>query len=172
MALDDLCTAETADQGIDIEIFHPGSGESLGIFIRMLGSDSEEYIEAERKITNRQKEKAKRTRDFTAGMDYDQSQAALVEKMAACFVSWKEVVPGKDGQDPAFKPTIELKKGEELEATKNNFKKIISNRGFFWLRQQVQQGMDNVTNFLPPARKSSESSPRINSDTKLQEKTE
>ena len=149
MALNDLNTKAAADAGIEIEIFHPANGESLGIVITMKGSDSQEYLDAERKIAGRQKELAKRTKDFAAGLDYDLQQAALVEKMTACFVSWKERVPVELGEPEKFKPTIKLAEGVELEATKDNFKKIIKDRGFFWLRQQVQQGMDSVTNFLP-----------------------
>jgi hypothetical protein len=150
MALSSLNTARSADAGIDIEIYHPATGVSLGIFITMLGSDSQAYLDAERKISNRIKEQSKRTRDFTAGLDYDTQQSALVEKMTACFVGWKEQIPGSDEHAPqAYKPTIELEEGVELPATKDNFKKLISNRGFFWLRQQLQTGMDSVSNFLP-----------------------
>jgi len=75
-----------------------------------------------------------------------------VEKMTACFVGWKEQLPNADENAPKqFKPTIELEEGVELEATKDNFKKIIADRGFFWIRQQIQAGMDSVTNFLPSA---------------------
>jgi hypothetical protein len=145
MALNDLNTKSAADAGIDIELFHPASGVPLGITITMHGSDSQAYTDAERKISNRQREHAKRTRDFSAGLDYDQQQAALVERMTACFIGWSE----------KGKKTIELDAGIELEATKENFRKLITDRGFFWLRQQVQTGMDNVTNFLPNVRTSS-----------------
>lgn len=141
MALKNLNTAVAADKGIDIDIYHPGSGDPLGITITMHGSDSKAYVDAERKVANRQREHAKRTRDFAAALDYDQQQAALTERMAACFIGWRE----------GDKNTIEFEPGQELEATRENFRKIISDRGFFWLRQQIQTGMDNVTNFLPSA---------------------
>jgi hypothetical protein len=145
MALNDLNTKSAADAGIDIELFHPATGAPLGITITMHGSDSQAYQDAERKIANRQREHAKRTRDFSAGLDYDQLQAAMTERMTACFIGWRE----------GSKNTIEFEAGQELPATPENFKKIISDRGFFWLRQQVQTGMDNVSNFLPSARNSS-----------------
>ena len=160
MALNSLNTRSAADAGIDIDLFHPASGEPLGIVITMKGSDSQEYIDAERKIATRQKDLAKRTKDFAAGLDYDLQQAALVEKMAACFVGWKEKL-----EDGGFKPTIELNPGQELEATKENFKRLIKDRGFFWLRQQVQQGMDSVTNFLPKSPAPSAQPPSFVLDT-------
>jgi hypothetical protein len=143
VALKSLNTKQKADEGIDIEIFHPATGDSLGIFIHMLGSDSQAYLDAERQINRQQIEQSKRTRDFTMGMNYDQQQSSLVKKMTACFISWKE-----KKEDGTFKETIEVEPGVELEATPDNFQKIIKDRGFFWIRQQVQTGMDNVTNFL------------------------
>lgn len=155
MGLQNLNTANSADAGVDIELFHPGTGESLGIVVTMLGSDSQAYIDAERKIAKRNRERAKRTRDFSAGMDYDQINANITEKMTACFVSWRE---GK-------KPTITLQEGVELEGTKENFKKVISDRGFFWLRQQIQTGMDDIASFLSQGAKSSSMPP--NGDSSL-----
>lgn len=145
MALKDLCTEELADKGIDIEIFHPATGKSLGIVVTMLGSDSAEYDKADKKIRNRLIIEGKRKRDFSVGLDPDSQESAVIEKMTACFLGWKEK---KD--DGSWKDTVEFDKGVELPSSKEEFKKIISRRGFFWFRQQIQEEMDKVANFLPP----------------------
>lgn len=146
MGLNDLCTEEAADKGIDIEIYHPGSGAPLGIVVNMCGSDSQAYLDADRKIRNRQLEQAKRRRDFTVGMEPESVEAALIERMKACFNSWKE-----KQADGTWKNSVCLDPGVELASSKEEFVKIISRRGFFWFRQQVQEGMDKVANFLPPS---------------------
>jgi len=144
MALKQLSTAEKADKGIDIEIFHPSTGESLGIVVTMLGSDSAAYIEADRKIRSRQLQRAKRKRDFTIGMEPEEVEASLVERLSACFVGWKERLA-----DGSFKNTLNFDEGVELPSTRAEFTKIISDRGYYWFRAQVQEGMDTVSNFLP-----------------------
>ena len=85
MALKDLCTEEAADNGIEIELYHPASGAPLGIVVTMCGSDSQAYMDADRKIRNCQLEQAKRKRDFTVGMEPEVVEAALIERMKACF---------------------------------------------------------------------------------------
>jgi len=176
MALKDLCTEEEADKGTPVELYHPGNGTPMGIVIVMLGSDSQAFLDAERKIRNRQLELGKKKRDFTVGMEPEAVEAALVEKMTACFVGWKELVPEHEeaGQKvPAsWKDTVEFEPGVELPSTKEEFKKIISRRGFFWLRQQVQTAMDDVTRFLPKSKASSGLQPTIDSSTRHPEKME
>lgn len=165
MGLKDLCTEEIADRGIDIDIYHPASGEDLGIVVCMRGSDSEEYLLADRKIKNRQLEHAKRKKDFTVGMSPEEQDAALVEKMAACFIGWKERTSN------GWKNSVEFEAGVELPSTREEFKKIISRRGFYWFRQQVVEGMDKVTNFLPKQQQPSVPLPVSDSNTILPEKT-
>lgn len=167
MKLKDLCTAEAADQGIDIELFHPSSGVPIGIIINMKGSDSQAYLDADRKIKNRQLEHSKRKRDFTAGMEPEAIEAGLIERMKACFNSWKE----KKG-DGTFKDTVSFDEGVELASNKEEFGKIIANRGFFWIRQQVQEGMDKVANFLPKPKSGSAPAPSSPTNMTGQEKTE
>jgi hypothetical protein len=145
MALMDLCTEAAADQGIEIDIYHPATGKPLGIAVRMLGTDSQVYADTERKIKNRMLELGKRKRDFSVGLDSDSQEAALIEKMTACFLSWKETKA-----DGTVKDTVEFEDGVELAGSKAEFKKIISRRGFFWFRAQVQEGMDKIASFLPP----------------------
>jgi hypothetical protein len=145
MALKDRNTAANADLGIDVEIFGP-DGESTDIIMHVLGSDSQVFLDAERKIQRRTLELGKRNKDYAVGLDPDQQQNALVEKMTACVTSWKERTA-----DGSFKQTITLEEGVELACTPDNVKKILKDRGFFWIRSQVQTAMDNPQNFLPKA---------------------
>ena len=122
MALKDRTTAAKADLGIDVEIFGP-DGESTGITMHVLGSDSQVYLDTERKIQRRTLELGKRNKDYSVGLDPDQQQSALVEKMTACVTSWKEKTA--DG----YKATITLEEGVELECTPENVKKILKEHG-------------------------------------------
>jgi hypothetical protein len=166
MALKDRNTAAKADLGIDVEIFDP-AGETTNITFHVLGSDSQVYLYAERAVHKRQLELGKRSKDFAVGLDYDQQQAANVEKMTACVTSWKEK---KD--DGTFKATITLEEGVELECTPDNVKKILKDRGFFFIRNQVQTAMDNPKNFLPSLPKPSSAPLSSGSATTVPTKTE
>lgn len=143
MGLKDLNTATVADSGIDIEIYDPRTGAPTGIVIGMLGSDSQAYLEADRKIRARTLALAKKRRDFTVGMEPDAVEAAATERMTACFLYWKE-----RRADGTFKDSLTFDEGVELPSTKEEFARIISDRGYFWLRQQVAEEMDKVSNFL------------------------
>jgi len=166
MGLKNLCTAETADKGIEVDIYHPSSGEPLGIVVTMLGSDSQAFLEADRQIKNHNLAIAKKKRDFTIGMEPEAVESALIRRMQACFVGWKE-----KQADGSFKPSISFEEGVELESSKFEFARIIANRGFFWLRQQLQEAMDNVSNFLPKAQPSSAPVPSSAPNTTAPEKT-
>jgi hypothetical protein len=166
MALKDLSTALASDQGIDVEFHHPASGEPIGMVWHVLGSDSQDYLDAERKVHNRQVEHGKRTRDFSAGLTHEQQEAARIDKMAVCVKSWKE--KAGDG----WKPTLEYEPGVELECTTENVRKILKDRGFFWLRAQVQEAMDRPANFLPKRPASLQPQPNSGLNMTSPEKTE
>jgi len=153
----DFCTEEMADLGIDIEIFDP-RGNPMGLIINMKGSDSQTYLDVDRKIKNRNIETAKRKRDFTVGMDPETTEANLIERMKACFNFWKQKT-GEDAEgNPIYKDTIRIG-GQELPSNKNEFGKLIARRGFFFIRQQVQEGMDKTANFLPKVQTASAPTP-------------
>lgn len=167
MALKNLSTRAAADSGIEIEITHPDTGEGLGIFVGLYGSDSEAYLEADRRIQARNLALAKKKRDFTAAMDPEIIERDATERMVACFRGWKERRP-----DGTFKETVEFEEGVELPGTKEAFRTIISDRGFYWLRQQVREEIDRVSNFLPKGASSSSPPPSSASATTAPERTE
>ena len=166
MALIDKSTAEVSDKGIAVDIYGP-DGADLNMKWYVKGSDSQTYLDTERKIHNRQLEYGKRVKDFAAGLDYDQQQMAKVEKLVACVIGWEE-----QKEDGSWKPTIELAAGEELTCTPENVKKILKNRGFFWLQNQIQKAVDNPAGFLQKAPGSSLPAPSPASPTIHLEKTE
>ncbi len=141
MPLQDFNTRQIADEGIDIPIHHPVTGLPLGIVITMLGSDSQVYMDAVRADSAARLARARKTRDMSAGLAPEELEASLVARMTACFLGWQE-----EGQ---AENTIEIEPGRPLPGTRENFRTIIEDRGFFWLRQQIQQEMDDVANFLP-----------------------
>jgi hypothetical protein len=166
MDLMDFNTEEKADQGIDIEIFLP-TGEPSGIFVNMCGSDSQAYLDADRKIRNRQLEQAKRKRDFSIGMEPEAIEAGLIERMKACFNGWKQKTGADADGVVTYKPAITVG-GSELGSNKEEFAKLISRRGFFWFRQQLQEGMDKVANFLPQPKSGLSPTPTSTSSTSSQ----
>lgn len=159
----DFCTEEMADQGIDIEIFDP-KGNTTGIIINMKGTDSQAYLEEDQAIKRFTLSQAKKQQDFTVGMEPEAVEQGNLRRIKACFNFWKQKVDEKPDGTPVYKDTIRIG-GEELPSTRKAFGELIARRGFFWVRRQVQEGMDKVTNFLPQPQPSSLTPPSSVSST-------
>lgn len=155
----DFCTEEMADQGVDIDIFDP-KGNFTGIVVNMKGTDSAAYLEEDTAIKRFNLSQGKKQQDFTAGMDPDEIKKANLRRLKVCFNNWKQVIGEEDDGTRVYKDTIYIDK-KELPSTKGQFGELMGRRGFFWFRRQVEEGMDKVTNFLPPPK--TISSPQQNS---------
>lgn len=166
----DFCTEEMADQGVDIDIFDP-KGNFTGIVVHMKGTDSEAYLEEDNAIKRFNLAQGKKQQDFTVGMDPDEVKKANLRRLKACFDYWKQVIGEEDDGSRVYKDTITIGK-KELPSTKGQFGELMGRRGFFWIRKQIEEGMDKVTNFLPKAQTASAPLPDSASSTTLQEKTE
>lgn len=161
----DFCTEEMADQGIDIEIFDP-KGNTTNIIINMKGSDSQAYLDEDQAVKRFTLAQAKKQQDFTVGMDPEEVEKRNLRLMKACFNFWKQKIDEKEDGTPVYKDTIRIG-GQELPSNRKAFGELIARRGFFWVRRQVQEGMDKVTNFLPQAKASSSPPPSSVSSTIL-----
>jgi len=149
----DLCTEELADLGVDISIIAP-NGQDTGIVINMKGTDSEAYDEEDKAIKRYNLAQAKSKKDYLAGTDPDEIKTANLRRLKSCFNHWKQKTGVDDNDNPIYKDTIRIG-GQELASNRKNFTELMARRGFFWIRSQVEEGMDKVSNFLPKARTTS-----------------
>lgn len=135
-SLFELNTQEKAEKGIEIEILHPKTNVPLGIFITVLGTDSETYRQISRKNQNRRLESVRRGRPSTQSAEEIELEA--INTMAACTVSWRT----------GDVPKLELEPKKMFECNFENAKKLYSDPGFTWLRDQVNQEGGDRANFL------------------------
>lgn len=136
MSLAALNTKNKADEGIEIAILHPKTNLPLGVFITVLGTDSETYRKISRKNQNRRLESIRRGRPAT--QTAEESEQEAVNTLAACTIGWRT------GDDPR----LELEPGNMFDCTLENAKKLYADPGFTWLREQVNQEGGDRANFL------------------------
>ena len=86
-AFDGLQAAQ--DEGVEVEILHPGTFEPLGVTIVVAGPDSTHARDFDRTVINRRL-KGRKTKPLDAG----EVQDAALKKLAACTLSWTGVVDG------------------------------------------------------------------------------
>ena len=120
-----LDSAAKAEDGAELEVLHPISGEKLGIAIRLAGTDSAVHRKATTAIASR------RTKGgFRRNINLDDLQAESIEILARCTLSWSGVV--LDGKDvPPRK--------EAAAALYTRFP---------WLREQVETFISDRANYL------------------------
>jgi hypothetical protein len=84
----ELDTRAKASEGVEIEIFKP-DGETSGIFIKVLGQDSDAYTKLKEKQDRaRVRLISKGGRGAVDGI-YDNSKTYEMELVVACCVSWR-----------------------------------------------------------------------------------
>lgn len=128
--LSELDTAKASNDGFDVSLYHPGTNADLGIKIRVLGKDSDEF----RKVSNAQN-KRRMDRMSRGGFrnptpSPEELEQNGIELLAACTVGWSGVV--LDGKSLAF--------------SKDNAKALYSR--FPWIKEQVDAAIGDRANFI------------------------
>lgn len=133
-----LDTVAACDAGTEIELLHPTTGDPLGIFISVLGRDSQVFKEYTRQSINTRLRKEainrKRGRDpevATVEAAEEDSLGALI----ACTRGWRT----------GDEKTIQFK-GEQLAFTPANASLIY--RSLPWIKHQVDEGIGDLANFM------------------------
>src|SRR5690606_31293270 len=108
--------AEAQEEGIEVAILHPGTGEDLGIVIRVAGPDSARQRQAREQQVDRRLRK-RSAKPLSAGELADAARRTL----AAAVIGWNRVVI--DGKEIPF----------STEAAVALFQR------FPWIQEQVDQ---------------------------------
>jgi len=141
--LDALDTCAACDKGAEIELRHPTTGEPVGIFVTILGKDSEVFRQHVKEDVNtrirRQALADKRGKDV-APPTAEEAEEKATDLLVVCTVGWRQRIEGDN-----FKSTITYK-GEELAFTVANAKKLYSN--LLWFRRQVDEAIGDLENFM------------------------
>lgn len=146
MDIGKLDTIAACNAGAEIELLHPSTQEPLGIFITVLGKDSDVCREHFRNTVNENIRRAamakKRGKDEEL-TTYEKQQERGVELLVSCTLGWR-TVEKIDGTETE-KPVITLK-GEDLQYTKANAKRLYEVMP--WIKEQVDTAIMDLENFM------------------------
>ena len=122
-----LDTSKVAEEGAELLVSHPTTGEDLGITITLIGTDSKTFRDISKSRATASLKK--KTREI----DLDQNESDAVELLAKCTKGWSGIT--ENGKDIPF--------GHE------NAVELYTK--YLWLREQIDRFMADRSNFLPSA---------------------
>lgn len=139
---DSLDLAVAAETPFEFELTHPESKEGLGVFVSVIGSESETFQAYIRREANAARLKAFQ-RQRKGGEDkpttIEEEEAAIIEALATCVKGWRTVIDGES------KPVI--KWGDaELPFSHDNVVKWLTR--FKFVRAQVNEATGELGNFI------------------------
>ena len=122
-----LDTAKVAEEGAELRVAHPTTGEDLGITITLIGTDSKTFRDISKSRATASLKK--KTREI----DLDQNESDAVELLAKCTKGWTGITES----------------GVEVPFSYENAVKLYTK--YLWLREQIDRFMVDRSNFLPSA---------------------
>ena len=122
-----LDTAKVAEEGAELRVAHPTTGEDLGITITLIGTDSKTFRDISKSRATASLKK--KTREI----DLDQNESDAVELLAKCTKGWSGITEN----------------GKEIVFSHDNAVQLYTK--YLWLREQIDRFMADRSNFLPSA---------------------
>ena len=122
-----LDTAKVAEEGAELRVAHPTTGEDLGITITLIGTDSKTFRDISKSRATASLKK--KTREI----DLDQNESDAVDLLAKCTKGWTGITEN----------------GKEVAFSYDNAVQLYTK--YLWLREQIDRFMADRSNFLPSA---------------------
>jgi hypothetical protein len=133
--LGSIDTVKGANEGFDVNIYHPGTNEDLGITIRIIGKDSDEFQRISRAQSKKRMAKITKGGFRNANVPIEEIEQDSLQLLAACTKSWAQ----------GEKQTVTLD-GKELECSKDNAVAVYER--FPWIKEQIDTAMGDRANFI------------------------
>lgn len=121
-----------AEQGFKLELIHPTSGVPLGLWILVLGADSDAYQEQLREFRRRATERLKRNQQVKLSDEEAEEQSR--EVLVATTRGWSE--------------NMKLD-GALLPFSAENARRLYADKRFPWIPEQIYRSQHDRANFLP-----------------------
>lgn len=134
--LGSIDTIAACNKPFELEIKHPATGLGTGVFISVLGRDSDVYRGRVRAMADQAMRLAAIGKPNPNDASLDKAEAKSIEALVAATVGWRT------GDDP----TVSVK-GEKLSFTPENVARVY--RELLPVREQVQGAINDVANFMP-----------------------
>lgn len=139
---DDLNIGEAAEKPFEFELLHPESKAGLGVFISVIGAESDTFQTYLREEGNRARRKAleaERRGKQPEPSTIEEDEEKILRAIAVCIKSWRTVIDGKS------EPVI-VWSGRKIECTRDNALQWM--RKFRWVRQQINDATGDLGNFI------------------------
>ena len=136
--LADLNAREASEKGYELELRHPVSREPLGVFITIVGAESETARTYLRKKANerlREEFTNQRKGKDNEPPTVEKAEAEAIALLAACTKSWRT----------GDAPTV-THGGKALECSEANARFLYGER---WVRSQIDDAWSELGNFMP-----------------------
>lgn len=136
-----LDLGKLAEQPHEIELVHPENGAGLGVFVSIIGSESETFQSYMRDKANEALRKSFRQqrRAKDEPQTVEEQEELILDAIATCMTGWRTVKDGKN------EPVIVW--GEDkLEFNKANAIRVLKH--FRWMRTQVNDATADLGNFI------------------------
>ena len=130
-----------ANAGFDVQLTHPGTAENLPLFIRVLGSDSDEYRRIEAEQNRKRIDKVWKGGVFRASAQTaEETEEQTITKLASVTKEWGEVLA-----DGTKRASFE-NKGKLLECSVENAALLYRENP--WVKEQVFAAVNDRQNFI------------------------
>jgi hypothetical protein len=130
-----LDTRKSAEEGYELQLMHPGTGDLLDVYITVLGEDSEPYQEKLREMQRKSLNRVLRGRN--ANHLQAEAEAEAVDLLVVATKSWRR------GDKPAL-----LLDGQEYPFNQKNARLVYGSGRFNWIREQVSAAIKERAHFL------------------------
>jgi hypothetical protein len=128
--LSSIDTVKGSNDGFDVQIYHPGTNEDLGITIKVLGKDSDKFIKVSRGQNKKRMAKMTKGGFRATAIPVEEIEQDSLMLLAACTVGWVGVVVD----------------GKALDFNEDNA--VMVYERFPWIREQVDAAMGDRANFI------------------------
>lgn len=149
MDLAKLDTVASANEGFEVQLFNPGTMENLGIYITVLGRDSDEFRRLQAEQSKRRMGKLAKGGSFRmSSINAEEMERDTLELLAACTKSWRQERPAAEGEsldEKHYVDTLTVAK-EELVCTRENALMLYTK--YPWIKEQVDAGVTDRANFI------------------------
>jgi hypothetical protein len=143
--LSSIDTVKGANEGFDVQIYHPGTNEDLGVTINILGKDSDEFLKVSRAQSKKRMAKMTKGGGFrNVQIPIEEVERDGLELLAACTKSWSGVIEN----------------GKVIECNKDNAIDLYER--YPWVKEQVDTAMGDRANFIKGLSKPSSDSENTN----------
>ena len=136
--LSTLDVVAAADTAVRTELEHPSTGEvmrdadGVAYYVEHFGEDSTAVRAVDRRHQNQRAERLRKNRDLQ--LDQDTLERESVERLVAATHTW-------------YLPPM---RGETLECTPENARRLYGNPGMAWIPEQIGKAMKDRRRFFSP----------------------